>query len=131
MTAALPLALLCGISLASAALSFLTLARLHSLGGMAERRARSQSGQLAPSFEAIEKAVESLSEQVRELRQQPPAVVVDGGGTKPGLNLSKRSQALRMHRRGDPPEQIAATLAVSRQEVDLLLKIHRIVMTRC
>ena len=36
-----------------------------------------------------------------------------------------------MHRRGDPPEQIAATLAVSRQEVDLLLKVHRIVMTRC
>ncbi len=131
MTAALPLALLCGISLASAALSFLTLARLGILGGMAERRAHSQSGQLAPSVEAIGKAVESLSEEVRELRRQPSAAGPDGGGAKPGLNLSKRSQALRMHRRGDPPEQIAATLAVSRQEVDLLLKIHRIVMTRC
>jgi hypothetical protein len=131
MTTALPLALLCGISLASAALSFLTLGRLRRVAGAAGRKAHSQAGQVAASVELIEKAVESLSEEVRELRQQSPGSIAGGGIPRPGLNLSKRSQALRMHRRGEPPEQIAATLAVSRQEVDLLLKIHRIVMTRC
>jgi hypothetical protein len=44
------------------------------------------------------------------------------------MNLAKRTQTLRMHRCGDPPEQIAALLDVPHQEVDLLLKVHRIVM---
>jgi hypothetical protein len=129
MTAALPLALLCGLALASAALSFLALVRTRLLACAAERRTRAQTGQLGKAVEAVEKAVESLSEEVRELRLHSAAASPDGT-PKPGLNLSKRSQALRMHRRGEPAEQIAATLAVSRQEVDLLLKVHRIVMTR-
>jgi hypothetical protein len=47
---------------------------------------------------------------------------------KLGINLSRRSQALRMHRKGDRPEQIAAALEVPRQEVELLLKVHQIVL---
>ena len=47
---------------------------------------------------------------------------------KAGLNLSKRSQALRMHRRGDPSDQIAAALDIPLQEVDLLMKVHKIVI---
>jgi SOS response regulatory protein OraA/RecX len=131
MTAALPLALLCGLSLASAALSFLALVRSRLLAGMGERKARAETGQLGATVETIQKAVESLSQEVRELRQHAPGTTLDGGVPKPGLNLSKRSQALRMHRRGETPEQIAAALVVSRQEVDLLLKVHRIVMARC
>ena len=45
------------------------------------------------------------------------------------MNLSKRSQVLRMGRRGDTPEQVAAALAVPLQEVDLLVKVHRIVLS--
>jgi hypothetical protein len=33
-----------------------------------------------------------------------------------------------MHRRGDSPGQIASTLQVPLQEVELLLKVHRIVL---
>ena len=51
------------------------------------------------------------------------------GLPKPGLNLSKRSHALRMHRHGEGAEQIAAALDLPRQEVELLLKVHRIVMS--
>ena len=78
----------------------------------------------------IERALEALAEDVRELRQYPGAAVSSDGIPKPGLNLNRRSQALRMHRRGEASEQIAANLGVPRQEVDLLLKIHRIVMNR-
>lgn len=130
MTAALPLALLCGLSLASAALSLVALVRARFMAGAAERRARAQTGQLDETVQAVQRTLESLSEEVRTLRLYSAAASPDGGTSKPGLNLSKRSQALRMHRRGDPPDQIASTLAVSRQEVDLLLKVHRIVMTR-
>ena len=48
---------------------------------------------------------------------------------KPGLNLSKRSQALRMHRRGEAPAQIAAALNIPSQEVELLIKVQRIVLS--
>jgi hypothetical protein len=130
MIAALPLALLCGFSLGSAALSLVALARVRAAAGSAGRRALVQAGQLGETVQAIERALEALAEEVRELRQYPAAAVSSDGIPKPGLNLNRRSQALRMHRRGEASEQIAANLGVPRQEVDLLLKIHRIVMNR-
>jgi len=39
------------------------------------------------------------------------------------LNLTRRTQALRMRRRGELPSTIAAALRVPRNEIDLLLKI--------
>jgi hypothetical protein len=48
--------------------------------------------------------------------------------TPQSINLSKRSLALRMYRRGDTPEQIAAAIGVPRNEVDLLLKVHKTVL---
>jgi len=56
-------------------------------------------------------------------------VMIPPGPPKPGLNLTKLSQALRMHRRGDPPDQIASVLQIPLQEVDLLLKVQRIVIS--
>jgi hypothetical protein len=44
------------------------------------------------------------------------------------MNLTRRSHALRLHRKGSSPEHIAATVEVPRQEVDLLLKVHEIVL---
>ena len=45
---------------------------------------------------------------------------------RPGMNLSRRSQVLRLYRRGETPEQIASALAAPAGEVRLLLKVHRI-----
>jgi hypothetical protein len=42
---------------------------------------------------------------------------------KPGMNASRRTQVLRMYRRGERPEQIAAALSLPQNEVDLLLKV--------
>jgi hypothetical protein len=42
------------------------------------------------------------------------------------VNLSKRSQVIRLSRRGEPPETIAATLNLPRREVELLLKVHQV-----
>lgn len=52
------------------------------------------------------------------------------GTAKPGMNLSRRSQALRLRRKGESPEEIARSLALPRQEVELLLKVHEIVMNQ-
>ena len=63
-----------------------------------------------------------LHQRFREIREQP-AISAQQVDPKPALNLTSRSQALRMHRHGEPPERIAAALDVPRQEVDLLLKV--------
>ena len=41
-----------------------------------------------------------------------------------GLNLNKRSQVIRMSRRGEQAEKIAASLNLPQREVELLLKVY-------
>jgi hypothetical protein len=45
-----------------------------------------------------------------------------------GLNSTLRGKVLKMHRLGQPAERIAEQLRVPRGEVDLLVKVHAIVM---
>jgi hypothetical protein len=80
------------------------------------------------ALEGVSRRVESLAGEFRDLEEQLGNARAAAPGPKIGLNMTKRAQALRMHRRGDPPDQIAALLDVPLQEVDLLLKVHRIVL---
>jgi len=53
------------------------------------------------------------------------------GNTEPGasgLNSTLRGKVLKMHRLGQPAERISEVLRVPRGEVDLLVKVHAIVM---
>ena len=79
----------------------------------------------AATLEALRSDLESLSAQIRDT--QPPQILL--AGPPRGLNLAKRSQALRLNRHGNSPSQIAATLEVPLQEVELLLKVDRIVLS--
>ncbi len=45
-----------------------------------------------------------------------------------GLNTTLRTKVLKMSRLGQSSDRIAGTLRVPKGEVDLLLKVHRIVM---
>ena len=64
---------------------------------------------------------------VREVQEQTGMLVAPAPTTS-GLNLTKRGQVLQMHRRGQPPEQIAASLGLPLTEVHLLIKVHQIVL---
>jgi hypothetical protein len=64
--------------------------------------------------------LEAVRESVRTLEVVPVAVPQPTG---PGINLSKRVQALRMHRRGETVATIAAALQTPRNEIELLLKV--------
>ena len=66
---------------------------------------------------AIRNALAEVDEKAGALPQFYPP--------KPSMNTSRRSQVLRMHRRGERPEQIAAALGLPQNEVDLLLKLQR------
>jgi hypothetical protein len=93
---------------------------------LADERAGAALGQCRETTAALQKSLDGLEEELRDLRQQAPASLP--GVPRAGLNLSRRSQVLRMHRQGDPSDRIAAALAVPLQEVDLLIKVHRIVI---
>ena len=86
-------------------------------------RAASDQKQAESLLQAIAARLNDLAGEMDRLKHQPPPVAA--GLPRPGFNLSKRTQALRMHRRGDTPDQIAAALEIPRQEVDLLLKVQR------
>jgi hypothetical protein len=121
------MAILCGLVLAAVAVTLLALlwARRTAAGTVVP----SGPAQAAPVLEQMSRRIEDLSEEMHELRAQP-AAPTSMALPRAGMNLNKRSQALRLHRRGDSIEQIAAVLGVPCQEVDLLIKVQRIAMSR-
>jgi hypothetical protein len=116
------LALVCGVVMATVGLCLFLLWRAHALLGTLGERAKQREGHNRHLTERLE----SLSSRVQELERAPASPVP--ALPRAGMNLNKRSQALRLHRQGEKTDQIAAALELPRQEVDLLLKVHRIVM---
>lgn len=125
------LSVFAGAMLAAVALSLFTFFRVQTLIRRSGARTRQDRRESELEIAALRQTVDTLAAQVaaqaEEIRNQP--VAVPAASSRPGMNLNKRSQALRLSRRGDSAEQIAAALELPRQEVELLLKVHRIVLS--
>ena len=115
--------------------------RLRSLARNAWRwfagsRARKTAGVAAAvhECEAVRSEIAVLRQQVDQLTARLAEVEQNADpfipAPRPAFNLSKRSHVLRLARRGDSSSQIASSLEMPRQEVDLLLKVHQIVMKK-
>jgi hypothetical protein len=124
----LPFALLCGLVLAGVAVSFFAVFRAQAVVRAAGECGDTAHRKLEAEVQSMRQIIEGLKALVHDVQQQPRLMAAPAI-PKPGLNLSKRSQALRMHRRGDPPDEIAGALEIPLQEVDLLLKVHKIVIS--
>ena len=75
------------------------------------------------ALRGLEVKIADLNERLRDVEDRtgmlaPPLPPMSG------LNVNKRTQVLRLARRGEPPENIAALLGLPRREVDLLLKVQ-------
>ena len=116
------------LSLTGVALGVFAVWHVRALAGSVETGIETVRDDSETRAESLRERLDALAAEFRELERQP-AVTLTPGVPKPGMNVVKRSQALRMHRRGDRPEQIAAALDLPRQEVDLLLKVHSIVIS--
>ncbi|MBN9661707.1 MAG: hypothetical protein J0H49_26155 [Acidobacteria bacterium] len=77
---------------------------------------------------AFQTSLSRLETALQEAGESPEVPVMLPPPPTASMNINKRGQALRMHRRGESLEQIAATLQVPRSEVELLLKVHRAVI---
>jgi hypothetical protein len=114
-------------AVAAVATSLFAVWRTRAMVHAAENRMKAAGERSEATLRNWWQTLDSLSAQVRDLPQQSlPAP--SSAPPKSGLNMNKRSQVLRMHRKGDAPEQIAIALEVPLQEVDLLLKVQRIVL---
>lgn len=79
--------------------------------------------------ESNEAAIQELRASVEALKSAPaanPAPVASNALAVQGLNLTNRTKALRMHRRGESIPSIAASLGVAQEEIELLLKLERL-----
>jgi hypothetical protein len=118
----IPLAPFLLIGIHSVLFLFLFLCLEHEMRILKLRWKRRQTAQ--------ESATNDLQAQVAELNarvldtEERTGVLVPPSPPQSGLNLTKRSQVIRMSRRGEQAEKIAAALNLPRREVELLLKVY-------
>jgi len=74
-------------------------------------------------------AAAELGQRMRDLETSTGLLVAPSLPIS-GMNLTKRSHALRLHRLGKAADSIGIALSVPRAEVELLLKVHAIVMQK-
>ena len=69
----------------------------------------------------------ALETAMREQEQRAESIsaVTISSAVRPGMNLQRRAQILRLAKRGDNPQQIATTVGMPQNEVELLLKLHQ------
>jgi hypothetical protein len=100
------------------------------------QRVRQLRGRAAKHEAALQSETTRLSAEITELKtkieslEEPGQSLLPAGtaGAANGVNSTLRSKVLKMHRLGQSPERIAGSLRLPQGEVDLLVKVHRIVM---
>ena len=73
---------------------------------------------------------ETVLAQLRNLEPAAPEANPTSGMPASGMNLSKRSQAVRLLRRGEDVGHIAAALGLPRGEVELLIRVQQMSVRR-
>lgn len=93
------------------------------------RRSGASNGvnQVVETVDGLSAAFEQIRTRLEEAMQPP--VVSPAWSTNPSINLTRRGQVLRLFRRGDTPRQIASSLSMRQGEVDLIIKVHQMVLS--
>ncbi|WP_321476546.1 hypothetical protein [uncultured Paludibaculum sp.] len=87
--------------------------------------------QIDEAMDVLRQSLNRVELALEEATEMPTVPTASATPPDTSVNISKRGQALRMHRRGESPEQIAAALQMPRSEVELLLKVQRAVLGQC
>ena len=116
------------LAVAAIGVSLFAVWRSQALAQLADQMAHARVEELRQTLVHLQQKLDRQGAQLVSLEHQPVTSALSGV-PKAGLNLSKRTQVLRMHRNGDATDRISAALEVPQQEVDLLIKVHRIVLS--
>lgn len=118
----IPLAPFLLIGINSVLCLFFFLCLEHEMRIMKLRLGRRQTAQQSTTND-LKAQIAELSARVLDTEERT-GVLVAPVPPKSGLNLNKRSQVIRMSRRGEQAEKIAASLNLPQREVELLLKVY-------
>jgi hypothetical protein len=96
-------------------------------------RAGKQDKALETETARLSAEIAELKGKILELEQADNSLSSATAAAAPGatgnsVNNTLRSKVLKMHRLGQSPDRIAGALRVPQGEVDLLVKVHKIVM---
>ena len=78
-------------------------------------------------MEELKEQIGSLQAKISQSGPHTELSCGDSSAVRTSMNLNKRTQALRQYRQGQSPEVIAQSLDLTRAEVELLIKVQRIV----
>jgi hypothetical protein len=120
-------ALVTALAMAALAVSLYALYGAQKLCHAAQITMKTVREECTAAIEAAQTQYTVVASELETAKLQPPVEVLPGN-PRPSMNVTRRSQALRLHRKGDSAERIAEMLAVPRQEIDLLLKVHQLVL---
>lgn len=118
----IPLAPFVLIAMTAAVCLFFFLCLEHEMRVMNVRSKRRWSAQES-STQELKAQIAQLTVRMLEAEERA-GILVAPAPPKSGLNLNKRTQVIRMSRRGEQADRIATTLNLPRREVELLLKVH-------
>jgi hypothetical protein len=109
--------LLLGLGLGACLYLFISLNRDIRAQRRKQNALEAAIGLLSVEFTDVKRAMEEAESRT--------GVLVAPTSPRAGVNLTIRSQALRMYRRGETIQRIAAALEVPEQEVELLIKVQQ------
>ena len=94
--------------------------KLRTSAKASEAARETEAARISNTIKELASRIAILEREDRQLGTPEPV----GGG----LSSTLRGKVLKMHRLGQPSDRIADVLRVPRGEVDLLVKVHAIVM---
>lgn len=89
------------------------------------RRLEREAREARASIETLRQSLTEMQLAVRDIEERT-GVLAPPAPPRSGMNLTTRAQALRMLRRGETPERIAAALHVPEHEIRLLVKVQEL-----
>jgi hypothetical protein len=70
--------------------------------------------------------MEEIAAALRPTAQgEPPAPAIFAAPARPGFNLNRRTQAIRLLRRGESASHVSAALGVPQPEIELLIRVQK------
>ncbi len=100
---------------------------LRARAGKQEMTLETETARLSAEIAGLKGQIQGLEQPDTSLASGTPTAG-SAAATGNSVNTTLRSKVLKMHRLGQSPDRIAGALRVPRGEVDLLVKVHKIVM---
>jgi len=93
-----------------------------------EKALETETARRSSEIAELKNRMAEMEQELQQAARVPAPSVPPLSAPSSGVNNTLRSKVLKMHRLGQSTDRIAGSLRVPKGEVDLLVKVHKIVM---